>query len=393
MTDKLARVNLFSLLALAGNQTHHQTRPTHPFIKQMPTSIAYIGSYTRPLAHVEGCGEGIYTVQLDHETGAMHLLNPPIAAPNSSYLYQSRDGEYLYAISEVYDYEGREDGCLNVFATGDSLAHRQECSSTGKGPAYIRIDQSGRWLFCVNYTEGNLAVYPVRENGNLGSVNQSIQLEGHGPDTVRQESPHPHSIVPSPDNRFVYVADLGTDRIRGYHFNTTEGTLRHDDALDLKTTPASGPRHFTFHPNSAFAYFVQELSSEVSVCRFDPTTGNLSLVQTLTTLPEGYSGISHCSELCVSQDGRHLYVANRGHDSIACFEVQPHGRLIATGHTDCLGQIPRHICLSPDDQYLLVANQESHEVVSFRRDATTGKLHSTQQMIAIPTPSYIEFKQ
>ncbi|MDP4883373.1 MAG: lactonase family protein [Opitutales bacterium] len=358
----------------------------------MPTSIVYIGTYTRPLEHVDGCGEGIYTIQLDHKTGAMSALNPPVAAPNSSYLCQSRNGEHLYAIGEVYDYANREDGCLNVFATGDALTQKQECSSTGRGPAYIRIDQSGRWLMCANYTEGNLAVYPIQKNGSLGRVNQSIQLNGSGSDTVRQDGPHPHSIVPSSDNRFVYVADLGTDQIRGYHFDAANGQLSHDDALDLKAKPKSGPRHFIFHPNSALAYYVQELSSEVSVCRVDPLSGKLSHMQTLTTLPVDSSSISHCSEICISRDGRHLYVANRGHDSIAQFNVQPDGRLITIGHTDCLGHIPRHICLSLDDQYLLVANQESHQIVSFRRDASTGNLHSTQQAINIPTPGYIEFK-
>lgn len=361
---------------------------------QMKRSIAHIGTYTRLMPHVHGKGEGIYTVELCHQTGAMKRLGTPTDATNSSYLCQNSAGDRLYAISEICDFQNKEDGCLNVFAINDErLSHIQQCRSLGMGPAYIRIDNTGTWLFNANYVQGNIVVYPISEDGKLGEATDNIQFHGNGPNSDRQEAPHPHAILPSPDNRFVYAIDLGTDRIRGYHFDGVKGRLLADERLDLNVGPGTGPRHFIFHPKGDYAYFVKELTSELSVCRFDSDSGELAIIQTVSTLPIDFSGESHCSEIRITRDGCHIYVANRGHDSIAVFEISSNGSVQPQSHTDCQGHIPRNICLSPDDQFLLIANQESNQLVSLHRKKTTGELQNTGQTLDIPTPAFIEFSK
>ncbi|MEM0965795.1 MAG: lactonase family protein [Verrucomicrobiota bacterium] len=358
----------------------------------MTKSLVHIGTYTQRLSHVHGAGEGIHSVELDHRTGALRECAAVVHSENVSYACQSRDGRSLYAIAEICDYGGKRDGCLGVFATTPELSRIQVCSSSGEGPSYISLDQSGQWLFCVNYVAGNIVVLPVMANGLLGPANQTIQLAGKGPNRSRQDGPHPHAIVPSLDNRFVYVADLGTDQIITYPFKSETGKLG-DKPFILKTGPGTGPRHMIFHPSGEIAYFVSELTSELSVCQVNLTSGEIEIVQTLSTVPADFRSRNHCSELCITSNGQHIYVANRGHDSVAVFEVNRNGTVALLSHADCGGQIPRHIALSPNEQFLLVANQESDQVVSLRRDPLTGQLYRTGHSIDIPTPAFVEFRR
>ncbi|MEO0795485.1 MAG: lactonase family protein [Verrucomicrobiota bacterium] len=358
----------------------------------MSKSYAYIGTYTRRMDHVHGKADGIHVIEFDAKDGSMREINRSEAVMNSSYLCQNAAGNRLYAISEIYDYEGREDGCLSVFEIGKDhhIQKLQECSSLGKGPAYIKLDQSGSWLLCANYVEGNMAVYPVNTNGHLGAPTDSIQLSGSGPNTERQEAPHPHAAFTSPDNRFAFLVDLGTDRICSYELDVNEGKLQHGPVFHAPG--GSGPRHMLFNATGEIAYCVLELTSEIAVLRYAAETGEFGLLDLVSTLPENHQGASHCSELCLSQDGRHLYVANRGHNTIATLAVDPTSGLLALmGHTDCQGNIPRHMCLSPTDSHLLIANQQSDLLACLKRDPDTGLLTPTEHSLAIPTPAFVEF--
>ncbi|MGD7654748.1 MAG: lactonase family protein, partial [Verrucomicrobiales bacterium] len=235
--------------------------------------LCFIGTYTRPLNHVHGRATGIHSVRLCLETGALTGLTVSEPVDNTSYLCSDSTGDRLHAISEITGWHGTPDGCITTFAiAGNSLRKLSQSSSRGRGPAYIRLDHSGRWLLCANYLEGNAAIFPVRDNGTLAQPTQTIPFTGGGPDPSRQQSPHPHAIVPTPDNRFVHIIDLGTDLITGHRFDHRTGTLTRDPALDHHCGPGKGPRHFLHHPTTRTAYCVLELSSEVQTCRQLPVT-------------------------------------------------------------------------------------------------------------------------
>jgi 6-phosphogluconolactonase len=352
----------------------------------------YCGCYTTTLGHVAGRGESIGIYTLDSRTGEMRKSgeSPPIV--NSSYFCLGANGRFLYCISEYDEYEGKRDGCLNVLAVDAStrsLSLIQTISSRGPGPAYVSIDRSGRYLLLANYVAGKVVVYPIRSDGRLEEPSDSIQHTGKSINSERQDRPHPHSIVASPDNRFVYVPDLGTDRIEAYDFDAQTGKLTPNPRLTVIAPPGSGPRHIVFSPPGESAFVSLELSSQVMELAYKQ--GQLTGIGRYSTLPPNFDGVNTCAEVRVTSDSRHVYVSNRGHDSLAVFGVNSKtGGLhqIEIIHTQ--GNIPRNFGVSPDGQWVVAANQNSHSLVSFRRDHSTGKL-TVVSKIDSPSPAYIHF--
>ncbi|MEQ8209660.1 MAG: lactonase family protein [Lacipirellulaceae bacterium] len=358
----------------------------------------YCGTYTTRLGHVDGKAKAIGIYELDGQSDEIRSLglSPPIT--NSSHLCASKDGTKLYVSSEVVEYEGKEDGYLTVFdvdsETG-ALTFRQRVSSSGPGPAYVHLDQSGKYLLLANYVAGNVVVYPIFPDGTLGEPTSKVEHRGSSINAARQEGPHPHSIVPSPDNRFVYVPDLGIDRIVAYRLDSETGRLEAASEFDAKTPPGSGPRHFVFgagdqSEGGTFAYCSLELSSELAVYRV--TEGKLTEVSRQSTLPEEFTGESTTAEVRVSADGRHVYVANRGHDSIAVFDLSKDPakpKLVEIVKT--AGRTPRNFGPSPDGNWLVVGNQDSHTLVTFRRDQASGRLKQVSEPVESPSPALIYF--
>jgi 6-phosphogluconolactonase len=256
----------------------------------------------------------------------------------------------------------------------------------------VHGDPTGRCLLVANYVEGNVVVFPVREDGTPGEPSAVVDHSGSGPDKSRQDGPHPHSILASPDGQHAYAADLGTDTIHGYQFDPRAGSLKTSNTASRKLQPGTGPRHLLFHPTAPLLLVVLELSSEIAVLRRSSSEGSLEQVGCWSTLPPGDTTANHPSELVLTTDARFLYVANRGHDSIAIFSVDSEsGTLELMSTTPCGGVTPRHIALSPDQEFLIVANQGSDGVVGFRRDENSGYLEPPGQPLAIPTPCFICF--
>jgi 6-phosphogluconolactonase len=352
----------------------------------------YCGCYTTTLGHVAGRGESIGIYTLDPRNGEMRKRgeSPPIV--NSSHFCLGTNGRFLYCISEYDEYEGKRDGYLNVLAVDPdtrSLSLIQKISSRGAGPAYVSVDRSGRYLLLANYVAENVVVYPIQSDGRLAEPSDSIQHSGNSTNAERQDGPHPHSIVTSPDNRFVYVPDLGADRIVAYDFNAQIGNLTPNPRLTVAAPPGSGPRHIVFSPSGEFAYVSLELSSQVMALAYKH--GQLTKIGCYSTLPSSFDGINTCAEVRVASDSGHVYVSNRGHDSLAIFAVNSKtGGLEQIETANTYGEIPRNFGISPDGQWVVAANQNSHSLVSFRRDHSTGKL-----MVASKTdstsPAYIYF--
>lgn len=354
--------------------------------------LFYCGCYTTKLGHVEGLGDSIGVYALDSQTGAMRKRgqSPPIV--NSSHFCLGAHGKYLYSISEFYEYRGKQDGYLTVFEVDNStktLSQIQTISSAGPGPAYVSLDRTGRYLLLANYVAGNVVVFPIQADGRLAAPSANIQHSGGSVNPERQVGPHPHSIVASPDNRFVFVPDLGTDTIVAYRFDEATGELMPAPKLNVETPAGSGPRHLVFSPSGKWAFVSLELSSELMLLEYDGQS--IKPRERSSTLPRNYEGANASAEVRTTPDGRHVYVSNRGHNSLAVFSFdEANGVLERIAVTSTQGEIPRNFDISPDGRWLVVANQNSHNLVSFCRDHATGLLKEASQVDS-PSPAFIAF--
>ena len=348
----------------------------------------YCGTYTTRLGHVEGQAKGIGIYALDTESGAIRKMgdSPPIA--NSSHMCFGPNKRFLYAISEVYEFQGKPDGYLTIFtvdAETKGLTELAKVSSRGKGPAYVRLDRTGKYLLLANYVEGNVVVYPIGSDGRLGEPTANVMHHGTSVNPRRQDRPHPHSIVPGPAGLFVYVPDLGIDKIVTYAFDASTGQLAARPDLDVVVRPGGGPRHFEFDPSGKYAFLVLELTSQVVAYRYQD--GKLTEVGTYDTLPEDFDGTSHSAEVRVARDGQHVYVSNRGHNSISCFAVdRESGKLTRVQVESTQGEIPRNFGIDPSGRFLVAGNQNSHTMVSYRVDAESGRLAPTGVKIEAGSP-------
>jgi 6-phosphogluconolactonase len=289
-----------------------------------------------------------------------------------------------------------------VYIQSGNLTKLNTQSSGGAHPCHVSIDKTGKWVLVGNYSGGNLSILPVEADGSLGKATQTINHEGKGPNAGRQEKPHVHSVNIAPNNRDLFVPDLGIDKIMTYNLDTKNGKLLEGKPAFTKVADGSGPRHFTVHPNGKFAYVIQELSSTVTA--FNYALGKLSLFQTITTLAKDFKdkNKSFCADIHISPDGKFLYGSNRfvdaGNkngvfaptntiDTIVIYSIdQKTGKLTYIGNEPVLGKVPRNFMITPNGKFVLVANQETDNITIFKRDAKTGKLSPTGKQIEVPVP-------
>jgi 6-phosphogluconolactonase len=350
-------------------------------------TTVYIGTYTRAEPHVQGRAEGVYVYRLDSASGALRHQSTAGGVTNPSFVMVDAQRRFLYAVQEVEQFDGQPGGAASAFAidpqTGDlTLLNHQ--STHGAHPCFASIDPSGRWLLVANYGGGSISVLPIAEDGTLGPATDTVQH--HGP-SLYHDGPHPHSIITAPGNRFVLVPDCGLDKIFIYRLDPDRGTLTPHDIPWAELPPASGPRHLAFHPNETYLYSINERGSSITTLVYDQAQGTLRELQTLSTLPEGFTGRNSCADIHVDSTGRFVYGSNRGHDSIALFSIDPEtGTLQPRGHVPTAGRTPRNFGLDPSGSFLLVANQDTSSVVTFRVEPATGELTPTEHVTEIPTP-------
>src|ERR1700739_5017696 len=294
--------------------------PASAALAQQGKYLFYVGTYT---------GDGtsskrIYAYRFDAAPGESTPLGLAAETTNPSFVALAPNGRFLYAVNEVQNYNGANSGGGSAFsvdrATG-KLTFLNEVRSRGADPCYIIVDKSGKHVLVANYTGGSIAVFPVLEDGKLGEASDFVQHTGHGANPQRQEGPHAHSIDLSPDNRLAFVDDLGLDELLVYKFDSAKGSLTPNDPPFVKVDPGAGPRHFVLHPSGKFAYVVAEMASTVTAFSVDLKTGTLQRLQTMSTLPEGFSGENDDAEVHIAPSGKFLYTSNRGHDSIAIFAI------------------------------------------------------------------------
>ncbi len=351
--------------------------------------LAYVGTFTGARS------QGIYAYRCDARSSTVTPLGCVVETVNPAFLALNPAGTHLYAVNEIGEFKGAKTGAVSAFAVDRETGRLRllnQVSSAGPGPCHLTVDASGRQVLVANYTGGSVAVLPILPGGSLGEATARVQHSGSSVNPDRQREPHAHCVALSPDNRFAFVADLGIDQVKGYRFDPTRGTLTANDPAFIALPPGSGPRHLAFHPDGRHAYVITELLSTVSVLDYAPKAGAFSLRQTVSTLPDGFTGRSTAAEIAVHPSGRYAYGSNRGHDSVVAFAIASDtGELSPVQHIRTGGKTPRHIAIDPLGHNLWVENQDSDNITVFRIDELTGRLDATGPVLTVGSPVCVQF--
>jgi len=334
----------------------------------------------------DGSG-GVFSYQFDPTDGS---LRPLTRTKSEAAMYAGLhpSGDYIYTANRI------SNDVITAYRVDDTggLKALNRQSSEGTDPSYISVDSAGEYAFVSNYTGGTVAMLPIEGDGRLQPASDIIDHEGSGPNPDRQAQPHPHSANLGPEEDFLYVPDLGTDRIAIYWIDREGGRLRPAAQPHATVQPRAGPRHLDFHPNERFCYVINELDGTIVAFEYDPETGALDRIENVSTLPAKYDGHNQCAEVQVHPTGNWLYGSNRGHDSIAIFEIdQRTGHLDAVDHEPTGGHWPRHFTLDPSGAHLYAENRRSDSVVAFAVDEDTGRLRQTGQRFELPEPVCLQF--
>jgi 6-phosphogluconolactonase len=337
----------------------------------------FVGTYTEKLGHVDGKGEGIYSCTLDDD-GKIEIIHTAKGIANPSFVTVSPDKKYLYAVAENGGKPEQPFGSVVAYKinTDYSLLKINEVASYGVAPCHVSVDDKQRFVFVANYATGNIVSYKILENGALSD---SIGTRQHvsSPQNSGAGKAWAHQVVPIGNDLF--SADKGGDRIYGYHIEAN-GSLT--EFQQVNTANGAGTRHLAFGKH---LYAINENNSTIDVFNLNQSIQTPNS-QTISTLPQGFSGKNYCADIHISPNGKFVYGSNRGHNSIAIFSVsETTGQLTLVGHESTRGEIPRNFMITPDGKKMLVANQNSSTIVVFDIDEKSGKL-TFQASSAVPTP-------
>jgi len=356
----------------AQKKTIHKATNDYPF---------YVGTYTK------GNSQGIYKYNLQ-KNGILKKIGLAVQSENPSFLAWSHDKKFLIAVNEINSVDGN--GTVASFLIkGDKLIPINKSPSGGAHPCFITTNKFD-FVLTTNYSSGNVGLLKLNHKGELSKLLDLQQHTGKGT-TKRQEAPHAHSVWFDSDGLNVISIDLGTNDLWFSKLDTLQQKLIPSTPNKLAMAKGAGPRHLTFHPNKKWIYVVNELTSKVTQLQKNDK-GIYDKLGSISTLPKNYKESNTCADIHISADGKFVYASNRGHNSIAIFEVNNlNGTLKLIGHESTLGKSPRNFSLSPNDDFLLVANQLTNNIVAFKRDKKNGLLEFTHQIEA-PTPVCILFQ-
>ena len=358
-------------------------------VEKGAASTLFVGTQTK------GGSKGIYAYRWNAAKGEIELIGLAAETENPTFLAVSPGAKYLYAANEVDSFQGMQGGGVSSFtvdAKAGKLTAINAVSAKGTGTCHVAVDKTGRAVFCANYSGGSAASFHVKADGGLTDAVSFFQYSGHGP-KPDQDTAHAHRATVTPDNKIVLVNDLGLDCIHIYNLDAATAKLTPHDPPEWKSEPGGGPRALRFHPNGKWAYCILELSSSVAVLRWDARAGTLTTVQTVSLVPEGYTGKEpHASEVVLDRSGRFLYASDRFDDVLVSFKVDPAtGKLTKLGSSKYGGKTPRHIALDPTEKWLLVANQDSDNISVVKRDVKTGLLAESGREFPIVKPQCLVF--
>ena len=332
---------------------------------------------------------GIHVYTFNTATGDFEEKSRYTDITNPSYLAVSKDKKNVYSVSEGGQGKGVNAFSFDV-ATG-KLTFLNNGSAGGNGPCYISVDDNKQWVFAGNYGGGSLSATKLNKDGSLAAETQVIQHEGSSVNKSRQDKPHVHAVVLSPDNRFLLVPDLGTDKVNVYALKAGDAKpLTPASPAFTTASPGGGPRHLTFHPNGKHAYLVLEI--EGAVAAFDYKNGALTAKQTISMLAPEFKGKVGAADIHISPDGKFLYASNRGEaNEIVIYAIDKNGTLSYAGRQGSGVNTPRNFVIDPTGNFLLVGNQNGNDIAIFKRDNNTGLLTPTGKKIQVDKPVCLKF--
>lgn len=335
----------------------------------------------------------IHAFRLDLQTGKLTPLHRTTGVEHPFFIALSPDHRFLYSIhaQKFGSKEPEQVAAYELVGRSGELRLLNRQSALGSAACYLSVDATGKTVLVANYSTGSVASLPVQADGSLGKASSFVQHAGSSVDPARQEGPHAHCFVISPDNRFAFAADLGLDQVLGYRLEAATAKIAPNQPPFVKSPAGAGPRHLTFHPNGQHVYVINELSNSVTLFDYAAAAGTLTERQTIATLPRDFQSKSYCADVKITPNGRFLYGTNRGHDSVAAYRLSEDGRLTLIGIDPSLGKGPQNLAITPDGRLLLCANMPGNNVAVFRIDPQSGKLTSVGQPVALPSPSCIRF--
>lgn len=334
--------------------------------------------------------QGIYAYTFDRAKQRLTPLQTVPSLESPTFLAIHPTKKYLYSVNRGKANIADQGGSVSAYgidgATGrlSGLNHK---SSYGEGPCYVSIDKSGKYLAIAHYNEGNLTILSLFKDGQIGGVSDAKKYTGNSVNPERQESSHAHAAVFSEDNKFLYVTDLGSDKIYIYGFNESDGTLQIPETPEVTVAPGAGPRHVTFHPTGNYLYLAEELTSTIAVYAVDKETGSLTVMQdSVQSLPDNFTGDNTSADIHTAASGKFLYLSNRGADIISIFAIGDDGKITASGHQSTGGKTPRNFLIDPQGEFLFAANQDSDTINIFRINPKNGTLTPVGKPVPVPSP-------
>jgi len=344
----------------------------------------YVGTYN------EKDEPGIFVFEFNRGTGALELVQELGGMIAPSYLEIHPNKKSLYSVNRNSVIAEKKWGSVSSFQIDQNngkLSHLNDQPAFGSEACHVNIDSKGRLVFVSNYSTGNLSVFPINADGSLDVISDSVQHSGKGTDPNRQGRPHVHQSVVSGDDHYLFVSDLGIDKVKVYSIDYSKNTLTALPGSDGLLDGGTGPRHFTIHQNQKFAYVINELSSTVTLFSLGDTDAKLTPIQTISTIPENYKDANYCADIHIDPSGKFLYGSNRGHNSLAIFSIdQDSGKLSVIDYQSIFGEWPRNFLIDPKGEYVFVANQNSNNIVLFKIEPATGKLTKTDFEVSVPKP-------
>lgn len=345
-----------------------------------------IGTYTNT-----GKSEGIYYYNFDLQKGTAALINKQ-SIEDPSFLTTGFNNQFVYSVNELGNKLGGITA-LKLDKNSGEMSKINSAFSQGDHPCHVTIDSKNRYVIVSNYTGGNFKAIQIQKDGSLDTTNtQIIQHSGKSINKSRQEKPHVHSAIFSPDEDYLLIQDLGTDQISVYDINLSKSNtpISVKPNSVFNTVPGSGPRHLTFHTKKSIAYSVQELNGTVNVMKFK--NGKLSLLQEISMTNPNETRKNGAADIHISPDGKYLYASNRGEfNELVIFRIIADGTLSYVATQSTLGKGPRNFSIDPTGNFLLAANQNSDEIVIFKRDQNSGLLTDTKNRIKVGAPVCIKF--
>ena len=339
--------------------------------------LLFLGTYTR-----SGASRGLYRLRLDAATGALGPAELAAATPDPAWLGWTPDGGRLLATHP-------SPAQLRVFQPGPTPGELQPLgvpptAEPTAGPSHFAIAPSGRLVLAAHYHGGYLSSFPLRPDGTLGPETR-LPHAGRSVHPTRQDRPHPHSVLFSPDGRHALVADLGLDQILTYALTPEGDAVRPEPVALARTHPGAGPRHTRFSRDGRFLHVLNELDSTVSTYAYAADHGQLRPLGTVAALPPGCATPSTAAEIRVHPEAPFVYTSNRGHDSLTVFRADPAtGSLAWVQNLPSGGRTPRNFALSPDGRWLVCGHQDSPEVTVFAVDPQQGTLTPAGPAAAVP---------